>query len=884
MTVKAYSMAILTSLFLLIGGAALLDSWNEGRLLEHRAARELDYLSLAARSVSDRLSMSLSHFRSLSYQVSRWSSDEEALSDLLDSLASNEETYFPSLLDLSFVGEDGKSHVHSSKNRVLYQQAQSWGQIYISRHTEGWKNGWVAPFNVASGLKTIGMVYPLFNGAFSGVLVVTLDLDQLLGHVAHHIGASGEAWMLDGLGQVVFTKDLSAVGKNVFSDGQSLFSDIGYLGENVVHSSYGKDLNRLLVWHSARIQARKLVLLKTIPPIDSGIVFLCKIALSILTALALIWLSATFMGARERAWEDLAVAEKRYLAVVEVQTELVVRFRLDWTITFVNQAFCRFFATSKGKLVGLSLRKLIPSGDRSDLRYIVESMTLEEEGKSEWTQKVTVEGRDTWIKWNLSLVPGAWSTGSEIQGVGRDITSTIKLQKELLRRKEVLSTILESAPVIICLSSQDGSVGTVNKAGMAVKDHPVLNSLARQVLEQGYGLYGQELTFTNDLNEERIITFNVVPYGDPSNIRGTLIAGLDVTVQRAMAKQILEERDVRYRKILDTIGDAVLLCRQGQDGRHRIDLANPVAENMTGRKGINILNLPLSRVFNATTLRKIDKNLNRPKTPLVMMGGLRRPWGEALPVEMSLMVFKEEKPTVLIVMRDISERIKARDREKAYARQLRNLIGRLDRVEQEKRREMASYLHDVVGQNLASVKISLGLAKRAMGPGAKALDGSIALLDHILDETRALTFELASPLLEELGFVPALERLCEKLKDDHDLSVHISHDRSLDKLDKRSRDTLFRAVRELLINVAKHGQVNQAKVSLSTQGDILTAVVSDQGVGYDTNELERSGANYSFGLFGLKERLAGSGGDLICRSAPGEGTEATVRIRVKEGD
>ncbi|MDD4836936.1 MAG: PAS domain S-box protein [Dethiosulfovibrio sp.] len=884
MTVRTYSIAVVVSLLLLLGGISLLDSWSGDRMLEYRAVRELDHISLAARSISDRLSMSLSHFRSLSYQVVRWGDGRERISGLIDGLAYDEGQHFPSLLNLSWIGYDGRFHVHSSKNRVIFQQALSWGQIYMSRYTEGWRDGWVAPFTVAPGLKTMGMVYPLWSdGAFLGVFVVTLDLDLLLGHIAHHIGESGGAWILDGLGRVVFSKDQLDVGKNVFGDGQSLFSEVGYLREDVVHRSSGKDLERLLVWHSSRIQARKLVLIKSVSPTGLGAAMPYRIVLSSVVALILISLSLTFISARERAWEELAAAEKRYLAVVEAQTELVIRFRPDWTITFVNQAYCRFFGMSRQDLIGVSMRKLVSSDDRSHLRPIVDSLSIGEGKTSEWTQALELHRTKTWVRWNLSLVSGAWSVGPEIQAVGRDITSTVKLQKELLRRQEALSAILESAPVPICLASPDGAVEMVNKAGATIKDHPSVSTMARQVIDRRYGLYGQELTLKDEMGDERIITLNVVPYGEPPHVLGALVAGLDVTLQRAMARQMLEERDARYRRILDAIGDAVLLCRKDQDGRYMVDLANPVAEDLTGRRGDDLLNLPLSDIFNAPSLRKIE-GLRAVSAPLVMIGGLKRPWGDTLPVEMSLMAFKEDGPTMLIVMRDISERIKSSSRERAYARQLRNLIGRLDRLDQEKRREMASYLHDVVGQNLASVKIGLGLAKRSLGPGAEVLDGAISLLNQVIDDTRAMTFDLASPLLEELGFVPALERLCEKLKDDHGLSVHISHDGTWGDLDKRSRDVLFRAVRELLINVAKHAQVDIAQVSLSTEGRLLTAIVSDRGRGYDPDELDRAGANYSFGLFGLRERLAGLGGELICRSSPGNGTEVTVRMRREGGD
>ncbi|HEV2094101.1 MAG TPA: PAS domain-containing protein, partial [Rubrobacter sp.] len=46
---------------------------------------------------------------------------------------------------------------------------------------------------------------------------------------------------------------------------------------------------------------------------------------------------------RKEAEEQLRAAETRYRTVVEEQTELVCRFLPDLTVTFANEAYCRYF-------------------------------------------------------------------------------------------------------------------------------------------------------------------------------------------------------------------------------------------------------------------------------------------------------------------------------------------------------------------------------------------------------------------------------------------------------------------------------------------------------------------------------------------------------------
>ena len=56
--------------------------------------------------------------------------------------------------------------------------------------------------------------------------------------------------------------------------------------------------------------------------------------------------------ALEQAEAKLYASEERFRAIVEDQTEMICRFRPDFTITFVNRAFCEALQLPRQVLIG----------------------------------------------------------------------------------------------------------------------------------------------------------------------------------------------------------------------------------------------------------------------------------------------------------------------------------------------------------------------------------------------------------------------------------------------------------------------------------------------------------------------------------------------------
>ncbi len=228
---------------------------------------------------------------------------------------------------------------------------------------------------------------------------------------------------------------------------------------------------------------------------------------------------------------------------------------------------------------------------------------------------------------------------------------------------------------------------------------------------------------------------------------------------------------------------------------------------------------------------------------------------------------------------EVRERKRAEQRLLIHQRKLRALASSLSLAEERGRRHISMEVHDRIGQSLAFAKIQLGMLLKSTPSDSfrKALDEVIKLVDEAIIDTRFLVAELSPPILYDLGFVPALEWLTQRMQKRYGIFLDLEDDGEPKHLSNEVRVLLFQSVRELLANVVKHAQAQRAKVSIARSGDHIRVEVNDDGVGFNPAE-QRLGAGKDdrFGLFSIRERLQPLGGDLTILSTPGQGTQVTL--------
>lgn len=216
---------------------------------------------------------------------------------------------------------------------------------------------------------------------------------------------------------------------------------------------------------------------------------------------------------------------------------------------------------------------------------------------------------------------------------------------------------------------------------------------------------------------------------------------------------------------------------------------------------------------------------------------------------------------------EMLDRLETERRESGY----RALVA-----QEEERRRVALELHDEIGQQLTALVLQLDrMARRAPSDLGDELEGTTAGAKQTLEDVRGLARRLRPEVLDQLGLVPALRNLCDRMAGTG-LVVRRSLPASVPALSEDAELVIYRVTQESLTNTARHAGASEADVRLDVDRAELRLAVGDDGTGIGPEE---PGAS-SGGLRWMRERALLIGGRLEVGRSPAGGTEVQLHVPV----
>jgi len=343
----------------------------------------------------------------------------------------------------------------------------------------------------------------------------------------------------------------------------------------------------------------------------------------------------------------------------------------------------------------------------------------------------------------------------------------------------------------------------------------------------------------------------------------------------------LRQSEERFRHLAENMRDIVWIVSLD---RRKTLFVNTAFEEITGRTKQNLYDRPncLDLVHPddrsqavATLFRQVLEGYDGDaEFRIVRSDGVVR-WARCR----AFSILKDPKGTSQVgcIAEDATDRKRAEQ-------ELRQLSGRLMRLQDEERRRIARELHDSTAQALAALLMNLGAVQRSaarLGKKARqALAESLDLAKQCSQEVRTVSYLLHPPLLEELGLISALRHYVDGYTQRSGIRVELEAPPDFGRLPQEIELALFRVVQECLTNVHRHSGSPTARVRLAREFDGVRLEVRDEGRGIPPEKLGRAGQvlpGLGVGIAGMQERLRQLGGRLGIVSGD-RGTTVTAII------
>ncbi|RYF90098.1 MAG: PAS domain-containing sensor histidine kinase, partial [Chitinophagaceae bacterium] len=232
------------------------------------------------------------------------------------------------------------------------------------------------------------------------------------------------------------------------------------------------------------------------------------------------------------------------------------------------------------------------------------------------------------------------------------------------------------------------------------------------------------------------------------------------------------------------------------------------------------------------------------------------------------------------IMQDITERKQAElDLKEMEERLLEQKIQEQKKIaraiitgQEKERNYIGRELHDSVCQILVGAKLHMGTTAIKASAMGHLIKYPIELIDTAVEEIRALSHQLVTPVknidLEEL-----VRELLYNLGRSTELDIHFEYALTEHLKDDDLKLNIYRLVQELISNMLKHAAATHVDIILKQLFNMISIQVADNGKGFDMQN--KTGG---IGISNMINRVQSFNGNIQITSSPGTGCTVNILI------
>jgi len=188
------------------------------------------------------------------------------------------------------------------------------------------------------------------------------------------------------------------------------------------------------------------------------------------------------------------------------------------------------------------------------------------------------------------------------------------------------------------------------------------------------------------------------------------------------------------------------------------------------------------------------------------------------------------------------------------------------------RKRIAQDLHDDICSKLNVISLNCHLLKIPNLPPKEIEEITKNIIEYTskaLNSSKKMTHSLLPPVLDKFGLHAGIEELCALLIDKETVDIHYENNLKFDFKENENHIHVYRILQELFANSIEHGKASSISVFFDEIDGKRICRYSDNGIGFDLNELEN---HKGIGMRNVVSRVAVLEGNLSIESQMNSGT------------
>lgn len=600
----------------------------------------------------------------------------------------------------------------------------------------------------------------------------------------------------------------------------------------------------------------------------------------------------------KKAYRELSKSKKYAEDLLNISSGIVLSLDQHGNITILNDNGHELLGYKKGELIGKNwFDTCIPQEFIKEVRNTFNQLLKGTLGNKSQVENIVVtrDGDKKTILWHNSLIKDNQNNILGTLSSGTDITQ-IKLVENAIKISEAKTkAILEVLPDLIFILSSDGRyldyyasveddlyTTPENFIGKKISD-----VLPKNVSDQLYN----KIEIVLKTGKPQLFEYSLgFPEGNRQfEIRMILSQPEEILIivrnitERKKLEQSLIDSHAKYEDLYNNAPDMYFSVDQNGS----VISVNKNGANYLGYKREELIGKKVWKVIHKKDLPRVKKQLETILNNCNQIFELEfrkvKKDGTIIFVQEDIQCHCNDKNSakeLRIVCRDISDRKRTHQKLLDYQENLKTMTYELNSVEEKMKQQIATKLHDDIGQAMALSKITLSDINKDMNYAeiSKKVESAKSFITDAIKNSRDLTYELSPPILHELGLGAAIKWYVDQIRRIFDIKFQLRGIQEKQVLSDNTKILLYKSVVELINNIIKHSNASLVTISINKFKNTLRILVRDNGVGFKNFTDQKLAKNKKFGLFSINERINYIGGEFKIDTKVKKGTKITIKI------